>query len=54
MEGSPSYLRDHVGKIFFRGMFAVKFTYWKSCPSEIGFNGVNMVFPDVTLLLKVI
>ncbi len=58
MEGSLSYLKGleglNMGKIFFRGMFAFKFTRWKSCPSEIGLNGVNMVFPAVTLILKVI
>lgn len=58
VEGSLSYLKGleglNMGKIFFRGMFAFKFTHWKSYPSEIGLNGVNMAFPAVTLLLKVI
>lgn len=58
VEGSLFYLegleRLNMGKIFLGGMLALEFAHWTSCPSEIGLNGVNMVFPAVTLPLKFI
>ena len=58
VEGSLFYLKGleglNMGEIILYSIFAFEFVYWKSCPSEIGLNGVDMVFLAITFAFKFI
>ena len=44
----------NVGKVSICDMFILKLIDLKSCPFEVGLNGVNVIFPVVAHLLKLI
>ena len=52
VKGCLLYLKGLKG--LFCGLFAFEFAHWKSCPSEIGLNGVNVVFPAMIPPLKLV
>ena len=58
VKGSLIHLRGlkglNVGKVSIYDMFVFNLIDLKSCPFEVGLNGVNVIFPVVAHLLKLI